>query len=87
MIEAHAFFAEIVKPETTADCRRWSFYTALRFPSSISVPERRGRLRLKNFGLDSVPNADNWRAKAHGCVCKVMVAIAGKCAACERDGL
>jgi hypothetical protein len=69
--------------------RQWSVYTALPFRSSSSAPEApelRAHLRLKSFGLDSVPDAGNWRGMADGCGCKGMVAIAGQGAACVRDG-
>ena len=70
------FFGEIGKPETTADCRRWSFYTASVLASSNYAPEVRARHRLKSFGRDSVHNAGNWRAMDNACACKVTVSTA-----------
>ena len=55
------FFGEIGKPEITADCRRWSFYTASVLASSNYAREVRGRHRWKSFGRDAVHNADNRR--------------------------
>jgi hypothetical protein len=86
VIEAHAFFGQIVKPETTADSRRWSFYTALRFPSSTCAPERRARLRLRSFGRESVRNVGNWHAMAAVCESKGMAVIADRFVACAWDG-
>ena len=75
-----AFFGETGKPETTADCRRWSLYTASVLASSNYAPEVRARHRLKSFGRDAVQNADNWRVMVDACGCKGMVATAVKSA-------
>ncbi len=70
------FFGEIGKPETTADSRRWSFYTASVLASSNYAPEVQARHRLKSFGRNPVQNAGNWRGMGHGSACKVTVSTA-----------
>ena len=55
---------------------RWSFYTALLFPSSTCAREVRVRHRLKSFDREAVHNAGNWRAMADACASKGMVATA-----------
>ena len=87
MVEAPALFGQSVKPETTADCRRWSFYTALPFPSSTCAPDLLALPRLKSFGHDSVRNAGNWRLMAAVCESKDMAVIAVRFVACAWDGL
>ena len=69
------FFGEIGKPETTADCRRWSFYTASVLASSNYAPEVRAHHRLKSCGRDSVHSAGNWRAMADAYACRDTVCI------------
>jgi hypothetical protein len=86
VVEAHIFFGQRVKPETTADSRRWSFYTALHVPSSIYAREVQVHFRLKNCGRDTAANVDKWRGMADECVWKGMVAIAVRFAVCEQAG-
>ena len=86
MIEAHAFFGRDGKPETTANYRRWLFYTALRFPSSTCAPDLWALPRLKSFGHGSVRNVGNWRAMVHGCEFKGMAVTAVRCAGCGWGG-
>ena len=81
------FFGEIGKPKTTADCRRWSFYTALLFPSSSCAREVRARHRLKSFGREPVRNAGKWRGMADGYACKGTVFTGARSAVGVRDGL
>ena len=86
VIEAHDFFGEIVKPETTATSGRWSFYTVLHFPSSNCARGHLVRLRLNSFGRDTAANVGSWGGMGSGCVSKGMVVIAVRSGACEQAG-
>ena len=74
------FFGEIGKPETTADSRRWSFYTASVLASSNSAREAQARHPLKSFGRGSVRNAGNWLAMANACAYKGTDSTGDRCA-------
>ena len=76
MIEAHAFFGRDGKPQPPPVSRRWSFYTALLFPSSNYAPEVQVRHRLKSYVRDAVHNVGKWRAMADACVWKGTVVTA-----------
>ncbi len=76
MVEAQLSLARLGKPETTADGRRWSLYTASVWASSSYAREVRARHRLKSFGRGSVRNAGNWRAMADAYACTGTVSTA-----------
>ena len=54
VIEASFLLTERASPKPPPVSRRWSFYTALRFPSSTCAPKLRALPRLKSFGHDAV---------------------------------
>ena len=76
VIEATLSLVETAGPKPPPVSRRWSFYTALLFPSSTCAREVQVRHRLKSFDREAVHNAGNRRAMADACACKGMVATA-----------
>src|SRR5437773_1143418 len=62
VIEASFLLTERASPKPPPVSRRWSFYTALRFPSSTCAPEVWARHRWKSFGRDPAHNAGRWRS-------------------------
>ncbi|PYU97309.1 MAG: hypothetical protein DMG10_31080 [Acidobacteria bacterium] len=80
VIEASFLLTERASPKPPPVSRRWSFYTALRFPSSTCAPEVWARHRWKSFGRDPAHNAGSWRAMADAFACKGMVVTADRSA-------